>query len=91
METSLGSGLIIAPYSALETLFQLIVAMGKRGPDKQPRNLSPRAMANLQGSMITGYRSITVRIYASEIAAKWFEEKTSRERGEIISNAKADH
>lgn len=57
----------------------------KRGPDKKPRELNPKALANLKSTALPGHRSISVRIYATEIVARWFERLLPPERGRIVT------
>lgn len=56
---------------------------------KQPpkRKLHPNSAANLNQS-VAGMRSVTARIYAQEIVARWFEKMTSSERGQFLQRAK---
>ena len=54
---------------------------------KRPRKLNPASMANLTQPLPEGFVSVITRIQCRTHIAKWFNTRTPKERGNIITRA----
>lgn len=81
-----GTKLVVVRCIALKYIRAM--ARTKGAKDKTPRKLSEKALANLRHQHKPGFKSVSVRVYAQESAADWFQGLDSEARGRVIQNAR---